>query len=63
MRSGWHSDGRCIRSGISRCTTLDQEKFAPWAYTIACIGYDWVVAAYIFIYYRVASRRVLNPER
>ena len=38
-------------------------SFAPWAYTIACISYDWVVAAYIFIFYRVASRRVLSPER
>ena len=38
-------------------------QFAPWPYTIACLSYDWVVAAYIFIYYRVASRQVLNPER
>ena len=38
-------------------------SFAPWAYTIACLSFDWVVAAYVFIYYRVASRRVLSPER
>ena len=39
------------------------QSFAPWPYVIACISLDWVVAAYIFIYYRVASRQVLNPER
>lgn len=38
-------------------------QFAPWTYTIACISYDWVVAAYILIYYRVTSRPVLSPER
>ena len=38
-------------------------QFAPSPYTIACLSYDWVVAVYIFIYYRVASRRVLSPER
>jgi len=39
------------------------QSFAPWPYTIACISYDWVVAAYILIYYRVASRQVPSPER
>ena len=27
-------------------------SFAPLAYTIACISFDWVVAAYILIAYR-----------
>lgn len=27
--------------------------FAPWTYTILCISFDWVVAAYIVIAYRV----------
>jgi hypothetical protein len=27
--------------------------FAPWTYTILCISFDWVVAAYIFIAYRM----------
>jgi hypothetical protein len=27
-------------------------SFAPLPYTIACISFDWVVAAYIFIAYR-----------
>jgi hypothetical protein len=40
--------------------------FAPPPYVIACISFDWVVAAYIFIAYRLfhlASRRVPNPAR
>lgn len=32
-------------------------SFAPLRYTIACISFDWVVAAYIFIAYRGASLR------
>src|SRR5215204_1764386 len=35
--------------------------FAPLAYTIACISFDWVVAAYILIAYRGASH--LMPNR
>lgn len=27
-------------------------SFAPWTYAIACISFDWVVAAYTFIAYR-----------
>ena len=37
--------------------------FAPLAYSISCITFDWVVAAYIFIYYRGASHRARNPAR
>jgi hypothetical protein len=37
--------------------------FAPLAYTISCITFDWVVAAYIFIYYRGANHRAPNPAR
>jgi hypothetical protein len=33
----------------------------PWSYAIACLTFDWVVAAYIFIRYRVASD--LRPSR
>ena len=35
------------------------DSYAPLAYVIACISFDWVVAAYIFIAYRwlgLASR-------
>jgi hypothetical protein len=38
-------------------------SFAPLAYVFACITFDWVVAAYIFIYYREASHRVRNRAR
>ena len=38
-------------------------SFAPWSYAIACITFDWVVAAYIFIYYRESSRLAPNPRR
>ncbi|HEY8411678.1 MAG TPA: DUF6010 family protein [Pyrinomonadaceae bacterium] len=40
--------------------------FAPQPYVMACITFDWIVAAYIFIAYRLfrlASRRVPNPAR
>jgi hypothetical protein len=38
-------------------------SFAPWTYAIACITYDWVVAAYVLIYYRGASRLTPSPGR
>lgn len=38
-------------------------SFAPLAYVFACITFDWVVAAYIFIAYRGASRPAPNPAR
>ena len=36
---------------------------APWTYAVACITFDWVVAAYILIYYRGSSRLAQNPGR
>jgi len=38
-------------------------SFAPLDYTLACITYDWVVAAYILIYYRGASPPTPSPAR
>lgn len=38
-------------------------SFAPWSYAIACITFDWVVAAYIFIYYRGSSRLAPSLQR
>ena len=38
-------------------------SFAPLTYVFACITFDWIVAAYIFIYYRGASHRAPNPAR
>ena len=38
-------------------------SFAPRGYVFACITFDWVVAAYILIAYRGASRPGRNPAR
>jgi hypothetical protein len=35
----------------------------PWTYAIACLSFDWVVAAYIFIRYRGASHLTPNHAR
>ena len=35
----------------------------PWTYAIACISFDWVVAAYILIRYRGATGLMLSRER
>ena len=38
-------------------------SFAPVTYVFACITFDWVVAAYILIYYRGASHRERSRAR
>ena len=38
-------------------------SFAPVTYVFSCITFDWVVAAYILIYYRGASRPRLSRAR
>jgi hypothetical protein len=38
-------------------------SFAPLSYTVLCLTFDWVVAAYILIYYRGASHPALNHGR
>jgi len=38
-------------------------SFAPWTYAVACITFDWVVAAYILIYYRGSSHLAQSPGR
>ena len=38
-------------------------SFAPLNYPILCITFDWIVAAYIFIYYRGSIRLTPNPGR
>jgi hypothetical protein len=35
----------------------------PWTYAVACLSFDWVVAAYVFIRYRGASLRAPNRAR
>lgn len=66
---GWRGNAKWLALGWALHPLWDlvhyigPGQFAPWAYTIACLSYDWVVAAYILIYYRAASRQVLSPER
>jgi hypothetical protein len=38
-------------------------SFAPVTYVFACITFDWVVAAYILIYYRGASHPARSRAR
>ena len=38
-------------------------SFAPLSYVFPCIAFDWVVAAYILIYYRGASHLTRNSAR
>ena len=38
------------------------QSFTPWPYPIACLTFDWIVAAYILIYYRVANRPAPSPQ-
>jgi hypothetical protein len=38
-------------------------SFAPLSYVFACITFDWVVAAYVLIYYRGASLREPSHAR
>ena len=35
----------------------------PWTYAVACLSYDWVVAAYILIRYRGASLQAPSRAR
>ena len=38
-------------------------NFAPFHYVVVCITFDWVVAAYILMTYRGASRLTPTPAR
>ena len=35
--------------------------YAPWTYAVFCVSFDWVVAAYILIYYRGSNRLAPSP--
>ncbi|HJP90662.1 MAG TPA: DUF6010 family protein [Pyrinomonadaceae bacterium] len=39
------------------------QAFAPWTYAIACISFDWVVAAYILIAYHAANGQARSRGR
>ena len=66
---GWRGSAKWLALGYALHPIWDfglhylgpGRTFAPMAYAIACISFDWVVAAYILIYYRGASR--LRPSR
>jgi len=38
-------------------------EVGPWTYAIACLTFDWVVAAYVFIRYRGATVPAPNRAR
>ena len=38
-------------------------EIGPWTYAIACLSFDWIVAAYILIRYRGASFQAPNPAQ
>jgi hypothetical protein len=61
---GWRGSAKWLALGYALHPLWDfvvhyvgpGRSFAPWTYAISCITFDWVVAAYILIYYRGASR-------
>ncbi|HEU4507649.1 MAG TPA: DUF6010 family protein [Pyrinomonadaceae bacterium] len=60
---GWRGPARWLALGWALHPLWDfplhyigpGRTFAPWTYALACISFDWVVAAYIFIAYRNKS--------
>ena len=68
---GWRGNAKWLALGWALHPVWDfplhylgpGRSFAPWPYTIACLSFDWVVAAYIFIYYRGARRLTQSRER
>ena len=36
-------------------------SFAPWTYAVFCLTFDWVVAAFILVYYRGSNRLTPSP--
>ena len=61
---GWRGSAKWLALGYTLHPIWDfvlhyvgpGRTFAPWTYAIACLSFDWVVAAYILIAYRGASR-------
>ena len=68
---GWRGPARWLALGWALHPIWDfgmhyigpGRSFAPWTYALACISFDWVVAAYILIAYRGASGRGRNRGR
>jgi hypothetical protein len=57
---GWRGSARWLALGWALHPVWDfglhymgpGRDVGPWAYAVACLSFDWVVAAYIFIRYR-----------
>ena len=68
---GWRGSAKWLALGYALHPLWDfglhylgpGRTFAPLPYAIACISFDWVVAAYILIAYRGASHPTPNHER
>jgi hypothetical protein len=68
---GWRGPARWLALGWALHPLWDfglhyfgpGRSFAPWTYAIACISFDWVVAAYILIAYRGASLQARSRGR
>jgi hypothetical protein len=69
--AGWKGSAKWLALGWALLPIWDfvlhylgpGRSFAPLAYSISCITFDWVVAAYILIYYRGASHLTRNRAR
>jgi len=69
--AGWKGSARWLALGWAVHPIWDfvlhylgpGRAFTPLAYSISCITFDWVVAAYILIYYRGANHRAPNPAQ
>jgi len=68
---GWRGSAKWLALGYALHPLWDfglhylgpGRSFAPLFYTVFCLTFDWVVAAYILIYYRGASHPTLNHGR
>ncbi|HET9713517.1 MAG TPA: DUF6010 family protein [Pyrinomonadaceae bacterium] len=68
---GWRGNAKWLALGWALHPIWDYvlhylgpgRSIAPWTYAVACITFDWVVAAYILIYYRGSSRLAQSPRR
>ena len=68
---GWRGNGKWLALGWALHPFWDfplhylgpGRSFAPWTYAVMCLSLDWIVAGYIIIYYRAASRLTQIRER
>jgi hypothetical protein len=68
---GWRGNAKWVALGYALHPLWDfplhyfgpGRNYAPVTFVILCITFDWVVAAYILIYYRGASRLMPSRQR